>query len=173
MSALIFLTGMPAAGKTCYAAQWADASGYLHVDLDAVVEQAAGKTISGIFAEEGEAAFRHKERDALREIVATVQGNAIISCGGGTPVFFDNQDYMKAQGCVVYLRATVDELLINLRKEPHKRPLISGKDAKDTLEALMAERAPFYEQAHHIIDVKTITGSTFAEILALCTNRHL
>ena len=174
---LIFLIGMMGAGKTYWSRAWADECGCHVVDMDEQIAEEAGKTVAQIFEEDGEEVFRATEQRILSNIIhilamATLPEVGIIACGGGTPCYFDNLDRMKAAGCVIYLQASVDELMHNLAHESAVRPMLSG-DMKMRLTQLLTERSPIYEQADHIIPVKNITATTFAEILAACTNRHL
>ena len=82
--------------------------------------------------------------------------NVIISCGGGTPCFFDNIDYMNQQGQVVYLKATPDVLYKHLLMAKVERPLLKGK-SPDELTAYirehLQEREPYYSKARYVFDI--------------------
>ena len=172
MSRLIFLIGMPGAGKTFWGRLWANAYHWQHIDLDAQIEFNTGKKIATIFEEEGEERFREIEQTVLVEAIESTQSDTIISCGGGTPVFFNNLDLMKSEGCVVYLKADIQVLMLNLEKETVIRPLLKN-NATEKLQALLSGRGHIYAQAHLIYEVESLTETTFAEILSVCTNRHL
>jgi shikimate kinase len=84
----------------------------------------------------------------------------IIACGGGTPCFFDNMDYMKKHGVVVWLNPSIDELVKRLSRGIDSRPVLEGIHSPDALaehlKNLMAKRLPWYQQAH--LEVKNDTS---------------
>jgi shikimate kinase len=145
---MIFLIGYMGSGKTTIGRQIAKALFRPFVDLDQLIEEEEGRTISRIFAERGEAAFREMERDYLRKAVA--QTNAVISTGGGAPCFFDNMAFMNAQGLTVFFDLSPEELLNNLRNAGNGRPLIADKTDEELLKLIpemLAKRNLFYSQA--------------------------
>lgn len=172
MRPLLFLTGMPGAGKTVWGKKLAAYYGWQHVDMDDVIEKQSGKTVPAIFETEGEPVFRRYEREALQHMITTINEPAVISCGGGTPLFFDNQEQMKSNGCVIYLEAAIDTLISHLKGETRQRPLLADGNLAVKLDALLAQRQEKYRAAHYIFRVETLTEATFAEIIAACTNRH-
>lgn len=116
------------------------------------------KTISRIFEEKGEEGFRELERRMLHE-VATFE-DVLVSCGGGTPCFFDNIDFMNQAGQTVYLKVSADELAGRLACCKTKRPVLKGRTG-ETLRRFVAEslkqRVPFYEQASVVFDAEHMT----------------
>ncbi len=168
---LVFLVGMPGAGKTFWGKTWAQQHGWGFADLDEHVEQMAGYSVPQIFAASGEEGFRAIEAVVLEQ---TIQGcgrtNTIIATGGGTPIYGDNMDVILAAGCVVHLAARIKTLQGHLRDSSTERPLLTELSG-EALEALREERQPFYEQAHMQIEVERIGEGTFAQILKACTNR--
>ncbi len=76
-------------------------------DLDTVIVEKEGLSVADIFAEKGEEYFRYQEKDTLEEIT-TDQESFILSCGGGTPCFFNNIEYMKKSGKVIWLNTSVE-----------------------------------------------------------------
>lgn len=168
---LVFLVGMPGAGKTYWGVQLSAALGLSFIDLDKYIEEQAGATVSHIFQESGEAVFREKETLALQALVANAGTQCIIACGGGTPIFGDNLHIMKAAGCVIYLKASFDTLLANLQRDHTDRPLLKQKDPTLLLQDLFEKRRAYYEQAHYILDVENLSVPTFAQIIAQCTDR--
>ncbi len=171
---IIFLTGMPASGKTYRAAQLSEVYKIPYADLDEQIELQAGKTISEIFETEGEQAFREMERDVLIRLIKQSDKPVIIACGGGTPVYADNMETMKSNGCVVYLRANIELLASRLKKEfIGKRPLLSGSDdLDDKLTAMLKVRKNIYEQAHYVIDAETDSITNFEQIIRSCIDPH-
>ena len=150
----IFLIGYMGVGKTTLGKVLADRTGLSFIDLDLFIEGRYRKTIRQIFDEEGEDAFREIERRALHEVAEFE--NVIISCGGGTPCFFDNMEYMNEQGETVYLRAETDVLHKHLLMGKSVRPLLLNKTEDEVNQFIaehLAEREVFYTKAKHILDV--------------------
>lgn len=156
MSGAVFLIGMMACGKTTLGQALAKAMPQRSfVDLDCMIEQEQGMPVSRIFKERGEAEFRSLEADALRR--AAVDG-AIVACGGGTPCFKANMDFMLANGTVVWLRADRDVTVRRLLLAPAgQRPLIAAVEPSPeavgaVVDSYEAQRAQFYRRAHQIFD---------------------
>ncbi len=150
----IIIVGYMGAGKTTVGKALARELGLQFYDLDWYIESRQHKTVPQIFAEKGEDGFRKIEYNMLHEVAEFE--NVVISCGGGTPCFFDNMDYMNAQGDVVYLKADTDVLYRHLLMGKTERPLLKGK-SKEELVAFITEqlerREPFYAKARHTLDV--------------------
>lgn len=173
MKTLIFLTGMPAAGKTYWGERTAQYYGMRFIDLDTYIAGQEQKSIAELFAEDGEKRFREKEHQYLRQVIDNLQTNTIVACGGGTPNYHQNMHLMKTAGCVIYLQADVAWLLENIRRSHEIRPLLVNRmDTTEYLQQLLEERRPVYEQAHFILPAEGISFSTFEEIIATCTNKH-
>lgn len=153
----IFLIGYMGAGKTTLGKALARETNLDFYDLDWFIEDRFHKKISDIFAERGESGFREIERNMLREVGEFE--NVIISCGGGTPCFFDNMDYMNGQGDTIFLNATPVALKEHLLMGKSQRPLIQGKSPEELVEFIkesLAGRMPFYTKAKHSIIINTI-----------------
>lgn len=168
---LVFLIGMPAAGKTFWGRAWAEQHGWAFADLDDHVVQMTGYSVPQIFKSAGEDGFRAIEAVVLEQTIKGAQrSNTIIATGGGTPIYEDNMDVMLAAGCVVFLSAETRTLAKHLHESPEERPLLQQlSDSK--LESLAKERLPFYTRAHQQIEVEKIGEATFAQILKACSNR--
>jgi shikimate kinase len=142
------------AGKTTVGKALAKELGLPFYDLDWYIESRRRKTIAQLFAEVGEEGFRKIEHNMLHEVAEFE--DVIVSCGGGTPCFFDNIDYMNQQGQVVYLKATPEVLMEHLLMSKNDRPLLRGK-SPDELRAFIGEqlrlREPFYTKARYTFDV--------------------
>lgn len=133
-------------GKTFIGRQLAERLGLRFVDLDGHVEQLAGKSISQIFAVDGETAFRELEQSALRQI-STLE-KIIIATGGGTPCFFENMDLINQNGFSIYLETPVSILAERLKKGIEKRPLLhQAENLEKEIESLLSKRKAVYERA--------------------------
>lgn len=144
----IFIIGYMASGKTTFGNALAKRTGMQHIDLDFYIEQRFHTTIRDIFANKGESEFRRIEGAMLREVGE--MSDIIISCGGGTPCFGDNMDYMNSKGLTVCLNASEDVIANRIINAGNKRPLMAGKSRQEiitTLREHMAVRAPFYNKA--------------------------
>ena len=137
-------------------------------DLDEKIIDDEGKTIADIFAESGEEYFRMKERQVLEEIVDE-HASMVLSCGGGTPCFFNNIKFMKKKGTVVWLNTNVEVLVQRLLREKQQRPLlkhIADADLKTYIIRKLNERRMYYEQADAIVDNENIiTASKFIQTI--------
>jgi shikimate kinase len=168
---LIFLIGMPGAGKTFWGRAWAEQHGWAFVDLDDHVVQMTGYSIPQIFKSAGEGGFRAIEAVVLEQTIkGSRKTNTIIATGGGTAIYEDNMEVMLAAGCVVFLSAATKTLTKHLQQSGEERPLLQEL-SEEKLEDLTKERLPFYARAHQQIEVEKITEATFAQILQACSNR--
>lgn len=123
-------------------------------DLDWYIESRMHSTVKEIFDTKGEEGFRRIEHNMLHEVAEFE--DVIISCGGGTPCFFDNMDYLNQQGETVFLKCTPDVLYQHLKMGKTVRPLLLNKTPEEVREFInvqLKEREPFYNKAKHIIDV--------------------
>ena len=159
----VILIGYMGAGKTTVGKALAAALGVTFYDLDWYITMRYHRSVTEIFAERGEEGFRDLERRMLHEVAEFE--DVVVSCGGGTPCFFDNMEYMNSLAETVYLKATPDVLAMHLKMGKGRRPLIEGKSPEE-LEAYIREslqaREPFYRQAKHTIDVTVL--DTFTKI---------
>lgn len=150
----IFIIGYMGAGKTTVGKALAKDIGLEFYDLDWYVEARMRKTVKQIFDDKGEEGFRKIEHNMLHEVGEFE--DVVVSCGGGTPCFFDNIDYMNRQGETVYLKASPEVLYGHLRMGKTVRPLLLGKTPAEVeafIRKQLAEREPFYAKARHTLDV--------------------
>lgn len=145
----IFLIGYMGSGKTTVGKLLAARLGFTFVDMDAHIEEKEFLTVARIFEEEGEARFRDIEQKCLHEVGRFE--NAVISTGGGAPCFFDNMDFMNANGITVYLRLTPGELAGRLESlHANKRPLLANRKGEELQQFIaqgLAAREPYYSRA--------------------------
>ena len=150
----IILIGYMGSGKTTVGRALAKELDMPFYDLDWYIESRMRKKVSQIFAEQGEEGFRRIERNMLHEVAEFE--NVVISCGGGTPCFFDNMEYMNSQSQVVWLKASPEVLHKHLLMGKGDRPLLKGK-TPDELIAFIREqlqyREQFYSKARYTLDV--------------------
>ena len=117
------------AGKTTVGKALAKALGLPFYDLDWYIETRMRRTVKQIFDESGEEGFRRIEHNMLHEVAEFE--NVVVSCGGGTPCFYDNIDYMNAQAQVVYLKASPEVLHQHLKMGRAVRPLLLNKTPEE------------------------------------------
>lgn len=156
----IILIGYMCVGKTTIGKELAKRRGQMFYDLDWYIEERFRKRVPQIFAEEGEEAFRKKERNMLHEVAEFE--NVVVSCGGGTPCFFDNIDYMNQAAEVIYLKASPETILSHLKNSKGKRPLLEGM-SPDELQTFVTDqiqtREDFYLRARHVVDVDVLDSA--------------
>lgn len=153
----IILIGYMGAGKTTVGHQLAKQLGRMFYDLDWYIEMRFRKTIAQIFEERGEDGFRELEHNMLHEVAEFE--DIVISCGGGTPCFFDNIDYMNSLCETIYLKAEPATLAAHLKMGKSVRPLLLGKSPEELekyIEESLREREPFYMKAKHIIPISLL-----------------
>jgi shikimate kinase len=150
----IALIGYMGSGKTTVGRALAKELQLPFYDLDWYIESRMRKKVSQIFAERGEDGFRQIERNMLHEVAEFE--DVVISCGGGTPCFFDNMDYLNSQAQVVYLKATPEVLLKHLLMGKGDRPLLKGKTPEELILFIREQlewRDAFYTKARYTLDV--------------------
>ncbi|MDJ0515310.1 MAG: shikimate kinase [Okeania sp. SIO1H6] len=139
----LYLVGMMGAGKTTVGHLLAQQLGYRFLDTDSLISQAAGKSISEIFATEGEAAFRELETNILSEVCSYKK--LTIATGGGIVIKPFNWSYLQ-HGIVVWLDVPVEVLYSRLQGD-RTRPLLQNSNPLAKLQAILEERRPLYANA--------------------------
>lgn len=145
MNRKVYLIGMPGAGKTTFGKILAQALDWSFIDLDHDIEKSAGKTITDIFQDQGEAAFREAEKHALQHL-ADQAVDLVIATGGGAPCFHNNMMLMNASGITIFLNPSLEELEKRVKQE-NQRPLFHGTSVRKKLEALYRSRINHYNKA--------------------------
>ena len=151
-------------------------TGVPFIDLDNYIEQRFHITVKEIFAQRGEGGFRDVERRMLQE-VADFE-DVIVACGGGTPCFFDNMEYMNSHGTTVFLNTPIDRLHSRLMRGRHKRPLIADKDDEELMTFIkeaLAKRMEHYSKAQITFSSERLenkseianTAREFAKLLSI------
>lgn len=137
------------------------------LDLDKGIEMAERKPVAEIFNLHGEAYFRQAERTTLLSLMSYPK--FVMSCGGGTPCFFDNMDTMKKSGVVVWLNPPVQTLAQRLMPGRLKRPLIKHAQTEEEIVSILlkltSQRRPFYEMSDYMISTDNPGIETFENML--------
>jgi shikimate kinase len=160
-----FLIGFMGTGKTHWGSIWAKEFNISFFDLDKQIEDTEQKTVAAIFEKKGEAYFREKEAVALRTFAQ--KDNCIIACGGGTPCFNDNMQWMNQQGTTIYLQSAAKDILQRVLEEQDKRPLIKNLNEAELLffiQQKLKEREPFYTQAKIIVQTNALAHDTLSTL---------
>lgn len=153
----IVLIGYMGAGKTTIGRMLARRLRLEFFDLDWYIESRYRMKIPQIFAERGEEGFRELECLMLHEVAE--MEDVVIACGGGTPCFFDNMDYINRQADSFFLKAEPEVLRSHLLMGKSQRPLIQGKSPEELISYIhesLSLREPFYLKAKHVIPIEVI-----------------
>ena len=145
----IALVGLMGVGKSSVGRRLANALDLPFRDADAEVEAAAGRSISDIFADLGEAAFREGERRVIARLLD--QPPHVLATGGGAFMHDQTRELIKSKAISVWLKADLDVLVRRVSRKD-TRPLLAGKDPMAVLEDLAATRYPVYAQADVIVE---------------------
>ncbi|WP_374762187.1 bifunctional shikimate kinase/3-dehydroquinate synthase AroKB [Massilia scottii] len=140
------------AGKTTIGRILARKLGKRFVDSDHEIEARTGATIPWIFEIEGEASFRRREAEVIRDL--TAQDGLVLATGGGAVLDPASRAFLKERGRVVYLRASVNSIMLRTTHDKN-RPLLQTADPRKKLEELTAQREPLYRE---IADLVIDTG---------------
>jgi shikimate kinase len=161
----IVLAGLMGSGKSMVSNRLAEILHRDVVSIDALIEQKEKRPIAVIFKESGEAYFRDREREVVREVSA--RRSVIIDCGGGVVLNPANITDLKRHGVLFFLSASAETIYRNIKEHKH-RPLLNVPAPKAKIRELIKERKPLYEQADHTVetDHKTI-DQVCAEIVDL------
>jgi shikimate kinase len=154
----IYLIGFMGSGKTHWGRLLSEKLSLPFFDLDEQVTTHAGKSIVEIFDNEGEEHFRVMEKEVLH-IITESHESFIMACGGGSPCYFNNIEYMNNAGTTVWINTSLDVLYDRLVKEKKVRPLIkelSDEQLKNFIGKKFADRRIYYEQADVIVDEEPV-----------------
>jgi shikimate kinase len=162
----IFFIGFMGCGKTTWSRKLANHLGFEFMDLDHILETKTGMTIAEYFTQHSHDAFRELESSILKE--TDYPENVIVSTGGGLPCFFDNMEWMNANGQTLYIKLSPKTLAERLDKGKTTRPLIHGLHGDELVDFIaekLAERENFYEQATHVINGIDMTVEKLTEVI--------
>ncbi|MBS1776563.1 MAG: shikimate kinase [Bacteroidetes bacterium] len=173
MKKILFLIGMPGAGKSFWGLRLANYFQLPFVDTDNLIEQSEGFSVQQIFKQKGEPSFRQLESKVLQQIIFTAETPLIVSCGGGLPINPDNFNRMQQAGIIVYLNTSLDLIECRIRTESQTRPLFENKPhLRFYLEELFLQRHDIYSKADFIIQADHLSIHDFEPILRACIEQH-
>jgi 3-dehydroquinate synthase len=155
----IFLVGLMGAGKTTVGRALAKRLNKRFVDSDHEIEARTGASIPLIFEIEGEASFRQREAEVIRDL--TSQDDLVLATGGGAILNADSRQLLHSRGTVIYLRASINAILQRTSHDKN-RPLLQTADPRKTVEELFRIREPLYNE---IADIVIDTGRPNVQFL--------
>ena len=167
----IILIGYMGSGKSTIGKKLSQILDFEYVDLDNYIEEKEKNTISGIFKTKGEIYFRKIEKKYLEEVL--ILPNSVISLGGGIPCYGDNMKLITEaeDSKSVYLKASIPQLVMRLKDEKNKRPLISHlKNEEQLVEFIgkhLFERSVFYNQSNVTLSVDNKSVNSIVEEVIL------
>ncbi len=154
------LIGFMGTGKSTIGRMVADELRFKFLDTDHLIESRTGKTISQIFADNGEITFRELEREVVHELAAS--DKTIIAAGGGLAANQENLDSLKTHALVICLWATPEKILERTRHQTH-RPLLHDPNPLEKIRALLTAREPFYRQADALVNTEMRSAKEIAQ----------
>ena len=161
----IYIIGFMGSGKTHWGSQLSQKLNVPFFDMDEQIINSEGQSINDIFEKFGEEYFRLKEKGILHSITES-HPTFVMACGGGSPCYFNNIDYMNQSGTTVWLNTPMPILFQRLLVEKDKRPLLKGL-TDDQLRSFIikkfSDRKIYYEQAAVVIDDEEISLDHFIE----------
>ena len=164
----LWLIGMMGSGKSTVGRALASRTGTAFLDTDLLVEGTAGLAVTEVFEEEGEAAFRVRESEAIRAAAAVAE--AVVATGGGAVLLTENVRVMKTSGPVVWLQADPVTLADRIGIAPG-RPLLRDVDVVERLSVMLEDRRGAYGRAaDHIVATDYFTVDEVAELLETLWN---
>jgi shikimate kinase len=147
----IALIGFMGTGKSSVGRMIADHLHFTFLDTDELIESRAGKSISAIFSEDGEAAFRKMEATVVAELAS--RKRTVISTGGGVATGPGNLESLREHALVVCLWASPEKIWERVRGQTH-RPLLREADPLAKIRELLAAREPFYKKADVLLNTE-------------------
>jgi len=155
----IYLVGFMGTGKSAVGRELAKKKNNLEkrwqfVDLDGLIELKAKRSISDIFAQEGEPYFRKIEKQVLKEVAKEKQ--FVVGCGGGIVINEENIKIMKASGVIICLSAKPEVILKRISGSTH-RPLLKVDNPIERIKLLLKLRSPYYAKADKTIDTSRLS----------------
>ena len=139
----IYLIGLMGSGKTTLGKILSKKLDKNFYDSDHVIEEKLGVDVPMIFEYEGEAGFREREKDSLKELVS--KKNIVLATGGGIILSKSNRDLLSENGIVIYLKSNQKDLIKRMKNDK-TRPLLKNGNIEEIIKKLCKEREPLYEE---------------------------
>ena len=158
----LILIGFMGTGKSSVSRQLAEKLGWQRLDADEEIERSEGRTISSIFASDGEAAFRAIETRVLTGLL-DLEKSIVLATGGGAVLREENRRAMLGGGFVVALHASPDRIIARVKSDT-ARPLLQG-DIESKVNALLEQRKGIYDFAHLSIDTTNLAVEEVVEVI--------
>jgi shikimate kinase len=163
----VVLVGFMGSGKTSVGRLLARRLGYGFEDMDRRIEERAGRTIAEIFRDDGEVAFREREREEA--LALSRLRDRVVAAGGGAFSRPETRALLQEGALTVWLRCDLDRILARVPADG-SRPLAGNRDI---MRALLAEREPFYRMADVAVDASSGTPREVADrIVGLIEGRN-
>lgn len=165
----LYIVGYMASGKTTFGKALAEKTGWDFLDLDEEVERLEGRPIAEIIATKGEEAFRQIESRVLKHTATMTR--TVIACGGGTPCWRDNMEFMTLHGLTLWLIASPERIAERIREAGDTRPLVSGKSDAELIPFIcnhLRTRQPHYCKAQWRLSGEKLETHTDIESAVKC-----
>ena len=146
----IILTGFMGAGKSTVGMRLAERLKMEFVDLDREIEKVTGMSVNQIFKRYGEIRFRSEENLMVEKLAK--RDGLVIATGGGTVLREENMQILRKNGIIILLEASPEEIFARVSRKRGTRPLLRKNLTIENIEAMLADRDPFYQQADHRIN---------------------
>ncbi len=169
-SGSVVLIGLMGAGKTAIGRRLATRLGLNFVDADTEIEQAAGRSISDIFADHGESHFRNGERRVITRLLG--DGPQVLATGGGAYMNDETRKTIAECGVSVWLKADLKVLMERVVRRNH-RPLLKTKDPDAVMKRLMDERYPVYSSSNITVSSRDVPHGVIVDEIMAALARHL
>ena len=166
----VVLIGLMGAGKTAVGRRLAAKLDLPFKDADSEIEEAAGQTISEIFAAHGEPYFRQGEARVIARLLK--QGPQVLATGGGAYMDGSTRDRIKTAGISVWLKADLPVLLHRVRRRDN-RPLLTGRNQETVMSELMQKRYPIYSEADITVESREVPHDVIVADVIEALSRHL
>jgi shikimate kinase len=172
----IYIVGMPGAGKTHFGRLLSKGLNMQFKDIDELIEKQTGMSVKQLVDEKGESHFRELEHEVLMK--TSLFNRIVISCGGGTPVYYNNMEWMKKNGIVVFLDTDLKQISSRIQQNITRRPMflgLSGDEIDRKLKELYDLRKKFYLKSEIVIDKQSQRGASLSpviqRIMKICKSR--
>lgn len=169
---IVFLTGFMGSGKSTVGPELARKIGYDFIDMDNLIEEAEGASISDIFKLHGETYFRERESETLDRLSRRPE-SLVVALGGGALTNEASRGLVRSRGVLVYLQASPEKILERVGRD-RNRPMLTNSDGRSMndveltsrVESLLSEREKYYMSANLIIDTSDLTISESVDVIA-------